>query len=371
MKHTVFLLGFLPNPRMYKRFALAQEYSDVQVICWDRAKEMMPLSEKTEITFSVIRADAGSNYVSRMVALKKFQKKARVILEKENPDIIHVQHLDMLQIACRYKKRHPNVHIIYEVADLHRLLVDEQKSIIKKLAQKYLLSQDKKCSKMADILIVTSQKYYDTYFHNFVPEDKLFYFPNVPDLSVFDRYKPKDHSKDFTIGFFGGIRYKEEMRLLINCVIENNIPLIIAGFEQGGNEIEEMCKGHKNIVWLGKYDFKESAAELYGKCDCVYSVYNASMANCRVALPNKLYEAVYCELPIIVASNTHVADIVEEWNVGISVIHNSQESIEEGIRALLEMERYQKYVAGCKEHKCEIDLKRYNSALKERILKLF
>lgn len=372
MKQTVFLLGFLPNPRMYKRFALAEEYSNVHVICWDRTKDMMPPPpDKADTTFSIIREDLGGSYLSRFAATRRFKKQANKILREKKPDIVHVQNLDMLQIACSYKKQHPDVRIIYEVADLHRLLVDKQKSLVGKCLQKYLLSQDRKCSKSADLLIVTSQKYFDTYFKEFVPANKVLFFPNVPDLSVFEGYKAKDHSCGFTVGYIGGIRYKREMRLLVDSAIRKDFPLIIAGFEQGENEIEELCKGHENITWLGRYDFKKEGAELYGRCDCIYSVYDASMENCKVALPNKLYEAVYCELPIIVAANTYVAEIVEDWGVGVAAVHDSQESVDNAIQYLMDPDNYLKCVVNCRKHKNEIDLKTYNGILKKRLATLF
>lgn len=370
MTKTVFLIGFLPNPRIIKRINLAKSYSNVHLICWDREKDMLETPKFDDVPCSIIKEKVGGNYYSRLFGLNRFKKAAYKILVREEPDIIHVQHLDMLQIACKYKNSHNSVHIIYEVADLHRLLVDEQKGIIKKLAQNHLRKQDIVCSRLAEILIVTSQMYYDTYFSSFVPEEKLFYFPNVPDLSAFENYIPKDHSSNFTIGYIGGIRYKNEIKLLINSVEKQGINLLVAGFEQGNHEIEDLCKNKENIQWLGRFDFKKDAAQLYGRCDCIFSVYDASMKNCRVALPNKLYEAVYCELPIIVADNTYVGDIVRDWGVGIPVIHNSQSSLDAAIEELKDGEKYYKYVENCNLHKEEINLDRYNELLKTKILNI-
>ena len=370
MTKTVFLIGFLPNPRIFKRIDLAKTYSAVHLICWDREKDMLSTPDTRDVSCTIIKESSGKGYFNRYIALRKFKKNAYKILVNEQPDIIHVQHLDMLQIACKYKKSHENVHIIYEVADLHRLLVDKQKGLIKKIVQKYLRKQDVICSEKADLLIVTSKMYYDTYFCSFVPEEKCLYFPNVPNLSVFENYKPKNHSSDFTIGYIGGIRYKNEMKLLINSVKKLGIKLLVAGFEQGDHEIENLCTGEPNIDWLGRFDFKQSAAELYGRCDCIYSVYDAGMRNCQVALPNKLYEAVYCELPIIVADNTHVGDIVKEWGVGIPVIYNSQEAVDSAIEELMNKDIYMHYVDNCRLHKDDIDLEKYNAQLLEKIKKI-
>lgn len=369
MLKSIFLLGFLPNPRMYKRIALAQTYSDVHLVCWDRGKDMLENPEGIGFKYTVFRIEAGNNPIKRIFPLRKFGKKALNIIKQEKPDIIHVQGLDMLQIACKYKKTNKNVHIIYEIADLHRLIVDKQKKIINRIAQKYLLWQDKLCCKEVDILVITSQKYYDSYFYQFVPKEKVFFFPNVPDLNAFNGYKKKS-TGIFTIGYFGIIRYKDELKLLINSISKQNIHLIIAGYEGDGNEIESMCREKDNITWVGRFDFKESAASLYSQCDCIYAVYDASMANCRVALPNKLYEAIYCELPILVAADTYVSDVVKEWGVGLSVRHDSQDEIDNAIKYLMIHDNYKKFVNGCNRHKQEIDLMSNNQMLKNKIMDL-
>lgn len=367
MNATVFLIGFLPNPRIYKRIALAQNYSNVHLICWDRGKEMLESPTGRGFSCNIIRINAGNDPVSRVFPFEKFKKKALEILTEKHPDIIHVQGLDMLQIACKYKSIHKHVHIIYEIADLHRLLVDKQTGILRAMAQKYLLWLDHKCSKQIDLLIVTSEQYYTTYFSSFIPKEKVMFFPNIPDLSVFDTYQKKENHEQFTIGYFGVIRYKNEIRLLINSLTKHNARLIIAGYEENGTDIEELCRNRSDIEWKGRYDFKNSAASLYSQCDCIYAVYDASMSNCKVALPNKLYEAVYCELPILVADQTHVGDIVRKQHVGIPVAHDSQSAIDSALARLENKEEYDGFVSGCKRYKKELDLERYNNELVKRI----
>jgi hypothetical protein len=80
-----------------------------------------------------LRIPAGTDPIRRLLPYRKFISRSMTLLKQINPDLIHVQGLDMLKIACTYKRRvNRNVRIIYEVADLHRLLVDKQKSPVKK-----------------------------------------------------------------------------------------------------------------------------------------------------------------------------------------------------------------------------------------------
>ena len=370
-KQIAILIGCLPRPIVYKRIELAKEIGNVHLICWDRGSSTHLPPVEDGYTAHVIEINAKNNPLKRLIPYRKFCTIAGKLLEDIQPDLIHVQGLDMLKIACTYKKRSRKpVRIIYEVADLHRLLVDRQKSPVAQVAQKYLRFMDRHLEKQYDLLVLTSMKYYDVYFHGFVAKEKVLYMPNVPDLSAFTSYQKKING-EFTVGYIGGVRYKKEIKLLLNAAKICNMHLMFAGFEDEPLEIEPICKADPNIEWVGRYDFNKQAAELYGKCDVMYSVYDADMHNVRVALPNKLYEAVYCEMPLIVARNTYLAQVVEEWGVGVAVDHKSVDELAEALRELRDNRNLREQIAeNCRRHKGEIDLQKYNAQLKDKIVQI-
>lgn len=367
MRKLVVLIGFLPNPRIYKRIRAEQTLFDVELICWDRGSSMLKRPKETNFIAHVIEEKAGSDPIRRLIPLRRFTAKAMAILDSIHPAIIHVQGLDMLQIAVKYQKKHREVKIIYEVADLHRLIVDKQRQIVNQIAQKYLIAQDRNLADKYQLLVITSEAYWDSYFSLFVDEKKKLYMPNVPDLSAFDQYK-RDTPHEFTVGYIGGIRYKNQMRNLIEACKRTNVHLLIAGYEQDSNEIETLCQNQDYIEWVGAFDFQESAASLYSRCDVMYSVYDASMANVRVALPNKLYECIRCEIPIIVAKNTYLSHVVGQWGIGEAVDH---ESIDELVTVIESMrdneEQYKQYISNCKQQKAMADNTQYNRRLLSRI----
>ena len=65
---------------------------------------MMKPPEEDGFSFHRIRCAAESNPLKRLLPYYKFTKSANEILDEIDPDIIHVQGLDMLRIAC---KRNP------------------------------------------------------------------------------------------------------------------------------------------------------------------------------------------------------------------------------------------------------------------------
>ena len=90
--------------------------------------------------------------------------------------------------------------------------------------------------------------------------------------------------------------------------------------------------------------------------DCVFAVYDADNPNVRIALPNKLYESILCELPIIVAKGTYLEELVKEWGVGVSVSHKDVNELAEALKMLMNnQELYGQIVDGCQRQKNGID----------------
>lgn len=368
-QRAVILIGFLPNPRILKRIELEKKMFNLHLICWDRGSNMLFPPAEDGYRVHIIKINAGNDPLKRMRPYAEFSRKARKMLETIQPTLIHVQGLDMLKIAISYKKKiYKECKIIYEVADLHRLIVGRQKSIVKKIIQKYLIYEDRRCCQDIDLLIVTSQKHMDSYFVDFVAKEKMLCIPNVPDLSVFCDYKKKKRGEKLVVGYIGSVRYKHQMKNLICATNVCGVNLMIAGFEDEPAEIEPLCKRNPNIEWVGRFDFNSQIAKLYEKCDVMYSVYDADIENVRVAIPNKLYESVYCDMPIIIAKNTYLANVVEEWGVGVAVDHRKPDELVEVLKKMRDdAEYYNSFVVNCKDHKGEVDLDKYNQLLSNYI----
>lgn len=362
------LLGFVPGPRLQKRIDLEKTIGDLHLICWDRGIKNKTMPEEDGFSIHSLLIPTVNNPLKRTLPYLKFRSYALKELDEVQPDVIHLQGLDMLKIACEYKRKAKKpVHIIYEVGDLHRLIVDEGKTIPMKIIRRYLINKERKCCKDIDLLIVTSMKYVESHFGAFVSEKKTMYIPNVPNLTAFKSYKRKE-SGPFTVGFIGGLRYKKQIQNMIDACTKTGLHMMFAGYEEEPQIIYETCKDRTDVDWYGRFNFDEKVAEMYGKCNVMYSVYDADMENVRVALPNKLYEAVYCEMPLIVAKGTYLEEVVNEWGVGVAVDHRSAEELIHILNRLkTDKEYYKGFADNCKVHKDHIDLAYYNAILTKRI----
>lgn len=370
--NVLFVLGRYPNPRQNKRIRNAKKNSDVVVISWNKGSLTNLEFMFDDVKFYPIDLKAnGTNSLKRIVPTFLFSFKAYKIIKQYKPDILHVENIDMLFTIYMYlltTKKKPRV--IYEIADLNAIIINPQKSMLRKIIQKVVIGIEKICIRRVDLLIVTSEKFYEKYYVNMLSKDKVLMIPNVPDINYFKDYKKKEDG-DFTVGFIGGIRYKKQMELLIRAADKSKVKVFFAGFSFD-EDIKKLCDKYENIEYYGRYNFEKEISYLYGQVDCVYSVYDIRAQNVKLALPNKLYEAIICELPIIVASGTYLAEQVNKLGVGIEVSAEKEEELALALDTLKNNKNmYENMVRKCVEHKNEMNIEFYNTQLNKIIEKWF
>lgn len=370
---SVVLIGSTPKPRTYKRIAVLQQISKVNLLCWDRMNDTrLKIDRDVDYPIYVHEIKAANDPLKRMGPYMQFTKKALKQLEEIQPDLIHVEGLDMLRIADTYKRKSKKkVIVVYEVPDLRRLITEPQKGLVKNAAKFYVTSLEKTLCNRADLIIMTSEMFYETHYKGMVDRSKFIYIPNVPEFKAFTDFHKYDGG-EYVIGWIGGVRYKEQMKMMLKASEQLGCKVLVAGYEKEPVEIEPICKEMPNVEWTGMYDYNRDVATLYGKCSVVYAVYDANMVNEQIALPNKLYEAVYCELPIIVSKGTYLAKVVEDWGVGLVVDCTNQEEITVALKKLRDnKELYEGFVKQCRAHRQDLNLEKYNEELKAAINRMF
>lgn len=360
---VLFVLSFIPNPRMNKRIRLLCDKYEIGVVYWNRENDKKWVCQYENVKqYNVkIKANHGSP-LKRIVPTIRFSWQAMKILCEEKPDCIYVQNVDMLFIACKYQKRH-KCKIIYEIADIHALVLQPMRSPLKKMIQHILQRKEEKYCKNIDLLIVTSERFYTSYYAKFIPENKYFFMPNAPEKGVFEKYEKQGHD-EFTVGFVGGFRFEKQLELLIEACKDSTVKLFIAGY--GSKRIEELCKKN-GVDFFGRFDYARDIVLLYQSIDCVFSVYPEEDIGVQLALPNKLYEAIVCELPIIASNRTYLGEIVKEQGIGITVDCNDVESYKRGIEQLKDERVYTNILNCCKKQKELYYVEEHNKMLLQKI----
>ena len=103
------------------------------------------------------------------------------------------------------------------------------------------------------------------------------------------------------------------------------ITVFIAGSGLKLKEIEEYItqKGYNNIELFGKYKL-DQLEDLYSKVDITYLIY--PFQDAKVSLPNKFFESIITETPIIADARAEYGQIVESSNLGWIIDTNNLEN---------------------------------------------
>lgn len=360
------LVSHYPDPLINKRLEMLKDKYEVMICYIKRGNENFIKINNVKYNELDFTFENGK-FFKRIFQLLKLKKEIKNIINEFEPKYIYAFRIDMLCLIVYNGFK--NKKIIYEVADLHNLIINDSKNIIKRIVKNILFSIEKNACKSIDILSITSEKFYDVYFSKFIPKEKMVFMPNLPNLHYFEKYE-KNQNKQFTIGFIGVVRYKEQMKMLIEAAEKTDVKVLFAGIAND-DEIMNLAKNKTFIDYYGPYNYNKEIAKLYSMCDCIYSVYDTKLNNVKYALPNKLYESIYCELPILVASNTYLSEIVNDLNVGLSVDSGSVDNLCEKINLLKNDKKiYDGIVKCCRNNKETIDMSIYNREFLEKIEKI-
>ena len=282
------------------------------------------------------------------------------------PDCIYVQNLDLLLFAEKYKRKNGNaLKLVYEISDINDILIQPQKKALKKAAQVYLQNAEKTACKNVDLLCYTSPAFFEERYGALVPKEKSMYLPNIPNMTYFDGYIPHPW-EDFTIGYIGTVRYEKQLRLMLDAAKEAGIASMIAGgLASGGSRgsqvnLRGLQEDYSDTEFIGAFDYPSQIANIYGRINVSFAVYDTNLRNVKVALPNKLYEAIRCRIPLIVAPGTYLAEIVERLGIGLAS-NNLQEITHFLIHLREDKQYYKQFQDACEKHQDEIDADMINS----------
>lgn len=334
----LFLIPYVPIPRVIKRIETAKKKNEVSLVFWDRGTENLEKAEKIigVDNYRIHKKANEGNPLKRLNATLYFLIKAFRIIKKEHPGIIHVTKTDALSLVWLYKILiNRKTEIIYEVSDLHSMALNNSSNLIDKLIRKVLYKAEEIFLKKVDYLIVTSLSFWEIYYRKMIAKEKVIYLPNTPDDKLFKMYSPKNNGV-FTIGFIGKVRYVKQLKMLIDAASLANVRVLIAGNGKDLDEIKMYANNKSNVSIHGAYNYKEEIAKLYSEIDCIYSVYDTTIKNVSIALPNRLYESARCGIPIIAAKETYLGDLVEHKKLGLTIFDNDIQSLINVLKKLKE-----------------------------------
>lgn len=91
------------------------------------------------------------------------------------------------------------------------------------------------------------------------------------------------------------------------------------GYERLEGYIQEI--GAMNIKVGGEFDARKTAS-LYEEVDAILNTYGNQRMHVKYLLPNKLYIAARTQKPIIVSKDTYLAEVVNNYDLGLAIDFN-------------------------------------------------
>jgi succinoglycan biosynthesis protein ExoL len=319
MKKVVMVCASSSQPRIIKRAISLDRLANVTVFGFRRRiYEQNRFPE--HIRYKSLGYVSDGKYLRRVPAFLRALPKIRKAADAET--FFYATSIDSLLMArlAGIKKG------FYEVGDLRSC--EKPKSLFSRL-ERYLISK-------ASGVVLTSKYFYTDYFKHYeqsrgcnycIIENKLdevySSFPRSPkEYVVHNRIK---------IGLVGLLRYEKPISWLINFVNQNSEGYELHCFGDGplSHLIENSC--NRSIFYYGPFSSPSDLAEIYKAIDINFSVYDNSSRNVQLALPNKFYESVFFNVPILAATNTAFAAEVEKLGVGKAISLKSEEEFGVGI----------------------------------------
>ena len=94
----------------------------------------------------------------------------------------------------------------------------------------------------------------------------------------------------------------------------------------GRYSIKSLVDFYSNVYYHGPFKNPDDFPEIYSNIDIVLCYYKSSRNDLYLE-PNKLYEAIFYDCPIIVADDTFVGKKVKKLNIGYAISEDDENSL--------------------------------------------
>lgn len=312
---------FEPRLNNYLNY-LNKKNIEYRIIAWNRNGMA---SKKDNISFFEKRAEYGTMYknIPNKIMWMFFVFKELFKL-KNKYDVIHACDIDAA-LPAFFANIFLNKKLIFDVFDW--MSVEANNNIIYKIIDKFQNYVYKKAD--AIILCEEERKEQAT-----ATNKNIYTLPNIPTYKQIDFFDPeidinKFHQKyKLVISYVGVFDECRGLENLLDAISErNDILLNIAGFGTIEKTIKSYSEKFDNIVFYGRVDY-EKGQSIIKNSDLMYAMYFLSNPVHKYAAPNKFYESLICEIPLITTKDTLVGNKVNNIGTGY-VIDEELKSLKE------------------------------------------
>lgn len=320
------------HPRFQKRISALSKLSDIIVFSFKRG-----LYEVNAIQSGIKVVDLGlipnRNYIKRIFPLIM----AVYLLFKNLPRGYKTIQFYTFSIDCLLLAKLVGIKVgFFEVGDLHILST----------TNKWFRSFEKIILGHIKGLVLTSKEYLNQYYkslirHNgkptvFIIENRL--PPSLKPYRIRNKTEMIVRKTPIIIGLIGLLRYEIPIIRLLNYVNENPELVVLKIF--GDGPCKQLISEHLSeiIQFYGSFKNPDELPKIYNEIDLNYVVYDNRFLNVKLAIPNKLYESAFFQVPLICSPNTYLSRLTKEWGIGGTVRIDTQKHFNDDMKRIINIE---------------------------------
>ena len=316
-----------PDPRVEKEiFALCKKGHKVSILAWDRdgRREGKSYKKIGEYLVSIKKCYVKSKYGSGInnifpLIIFQFFLLFNLISKRKSYDVIHAADFDTvlpaLLMKFLFKKK-----VIYDIYDFYvdAFSVPEILKGVLKNIDFYVIGK-------VDAVILVNESRVDQ-IKGAKPK-KIYFIHNSPEDNFKKLLKNKERNEQLVVAYVGVLQKHRLLEEILEVFVENNnYRFLVAGFGPLEKDFIKASENHDNIEYFGRVSYAEGL-KISASADILFATYDPRIPNHKYSSPNKLYEAMMLEKPIIVCKNTGVDALIEENEIGYVIDYSKGDFI--------------------------------------------
>lgn len=330
MNTVIFIVPQLSQPRAIKRIeSIKNSGVDVKVYGFDNGLYKCNI---TNLSFPIYKLISRLKEADKKDKILFFVKTMKRILKENNTNsVFYFFGYEMAVIAYLLGCR----NYVYEEADVSAARVKNN------FVRALMLYLDRVIIKHSKLTVFTSGGFVNYIFGKRRIPNNYILLPNK--LSpYFDKLKKKDVVKtnidynSIKFGFIGLIRYPNTIIRFAKVIGKHfsNHEFHFYGDIERKEYLDDEVKSYANVYFHGPFSNPTDLNRIYASIDLNIVCYDILSGNVKIAEPNKLYESIFFETPIVVSKGTYLAEQVYKENAGSSIDASSDESIIKYVKSL-------------------------------------